>query len=98
MYICIYLTVIRWKKVLQPGLNKGHWTAEEDADVRQKVEESIRLGTVRKALSTVTVYPIYLYSDRYYRVFWHTALTAVVLCIYYIQMVLRFSLLAHSVG
>ena len=30
----------RWKKVLQPGLNKGHWTREEDEIVRAAVRNA----------------------------------------------------------
>ena len=36
----------RWKKVLQPGLNKGHWTAEEDVLVRREVAKAEAEGTV----------------------------------------------------
>lgn len=40
------LTTLRWKKVLQPGLNKGHWTAKEDATVRREVAKAEAEGTV----------------------------------------------------
>lgn len=29
--------MFRWKKVLQPGLSKGHWTADEDEIIRREV-------------------------------------------------------------
>ena len=36
----------RWKKVLQPGLNKGHWTDHEDNIVRETVGNSEAEATV----------------------------------------------------
>ncbi|CAN0338807.1 unnamed protein product, partial [Pylaiella littoralis] len=35
----------RWKKVLQPGLNKGHWTAQEDEVVRSAVTKAEAAGS-----------------------------------------------------
>ena len=39
----------RWKKVLQPGVRKGHWTEEEDAILVKAVGNSAADGTVRHA-------------------------------------------------
>lgn len=36
----------RWKKVLQPGLNKRHWTPEEDEIVRASVLSAQAIGAV----------------------------------------------------
>ncbi|CAN0437168.1 unnamed protein product, partial [Scytosiphon promiscuus] len=38
--------LLRWKKVLQPGLNKGHWTSREDEVVRKKVTDAAAVGEV----------------------------------------------------
>ncbi len=38
--------MIRWKKVLQPGLNKGHWTAEEDEVICREVAAAEVMGRV----------------------------------------------------
>ncbi|CAN0451115.1 unnamed protein product, partial [Hapterophycus canaliculatus] len=36
----------RWKKVLQPGLNKGYWTSGEDEIVRTTVTDADAAGMV----------------------------------------------------
>ncbi|CAN0404089.1 unnamed protein product, partial [Laminaria digitata] len=38
--------ISRWKKVLQPGLNKGHWTKLEDDKVRATVRNAEILDVV----------------------------------------------------
>ncbi|CAM9475504.1 unnamed protein product, partial [Ectocarpus sp. 13 AM-2016] len=43
----------RWKKVLQPGLNKRHWTPEEDEIVRGTVLSAQAIGTVKWSLVAV---------------------------------------------
>lgn len=40
----------RWKKVLQPGLNKGPWTSEEDDIVKSAVGHAQVLGMVSYGL------------------------------------------------
>ncbi|CAM9514174.1 unnamed protein product, partial [Ectocarpus sp. 8 AP-2014] len=43
----------RWKKVLQPGLNKRHWTPEEDEIVRGTVLSAQAIGAVKWSLVAV---------------------------------------------
>lgn len=38
--------MLRWKKVLQPGLNKGHWSPEEDEIIRREVASAEVTGRV----------------------------------------------------
>ena len=42
--------MFRWKKVLQSGLNKGHWTAQEDKKVRRAVAAAEAIGGVRRIM------------------------------------------------
>eukprot|EP00903_Cladosiphon_okamuranus_P016990 g15659.t1 len=47
----------RWKKVLRPGLNKGHWTEKEDALVQREVAKAEAEGTILKWSEVASLLP-----------------------------------------